>query len=222
MWQRATAALGLLITAPALGVAAAVIKRSDPGPVLYRAARAGVGGRPFLMYKLRTMRVGTDGRGSITAATDDRIFRAGRWLRRLKLDELPQLINIVRGDMAIVGPRPEAIDIVRDHYQSWMTETLDLPPGLTGPGSLHYIEQQRGLPADPAVATEFYARQVLPLKLCYELVFVRSRSVKYELRLIIRTLIDIAGDRDFARAARDIETTRALMILADVSESGVG
>jgi lipopolysaccharide/colanic/teichoic acid biosynthesis glycosyltransferase len=221
MWQRATAALGLLITAPALGVAAALIKRSDPGPVLYRAVRAGVAGRPFLMYKLRTMRVGTDWRGSITAVTDDRIFKAGRWLRRLKLDELPQLINIVKGDMAIVGPRPEAIDIVHDHYQPWMTETLQLPPGLTGPGSLHYMEQERGLPADPAAATDFYARRVLPIKLCYELVFVRSRSVEYEFRLIIRTLLDIVGVRDFARAARDRETTQALMIFADISGSGV-
>lgn len=216
LWQRVVAGFGLVAGSPVLAAAAVMIKKSDSGPVLYRAARAGVGGRPFLMYKLRTMRQHADTLGSITAAADARIFPVGRLLRKLKLDELPQLANVVTGDMALVGPRPEAMDIVNDHYRPWMMETLTVPPGITGPGSLHYIEQEKELPADPSEALRVYVETLLPRKLAYELVYVRSRSFRYELQLIGRTLLGVLGrPRDGDRIGR-IETTQALRILEEV------
>lgn len=219
-WQRIAAGIGLGFTAPLLGAAAIMIKAVDAGPVLYRATRAGVGGRPFVMLKLRTMRTGFGGQGSITGSDDQRILPAARLLRRLKIDELPQLINVVRGDMAIVGPRPEAIDIVRQHYQPWMMETLDVPPGITGPGSLHYAEQERQLPREAEEALPFYVSELLPEKLAYELVFVRSRSLGYELQLIMRTVCRIVGFQVDGRWGR-IEAEGAQMILAEVSRSEV-
>lgn len=215
LWQRVAAGIGLIVGSPALLVAAIMIKRSDPGPVVYRAARAGVGGHPFVMYKLRTMRQHTDIQGSITASGDSRIFPAGLLLRRLKLDELPQLANVVTGQMALVGPRPEAVDIVRDHYQPWMMETLTVPPGITGPGSLHYIEQEKELPADPTDALRIYVDSVLPRKLAYELVYVRSRSFGYELQLMARTLRGVLGQRSEVNPASRRETSEALRILRD-------
>lgn len=217
LWQRVIAGLGLIAGSPVLAGAAIVIKKSDPGPVLYRAARAGIGGRPFVMYKLRTMRQRTDSLGSITAAGDSRIFPAGRMLRKLKIDELPQLANVVSGEMALVGPRPEAVDIVNDHYRPWMMETLSVPPGITGPGSLHYIEQEGELPTDPSAALRVYVETLLPRKLAYELVYVRSRSVRYELQLIGRTLLGVAGRRAENDRVGRTETSRAMSILAEVT-----
>src|SRR2546422_2268160 len=109
------AAIALVATAPLLALAAVGIRRASPGAVLYRAERVGRGGRPFIMYKLRTMHARRRSDASvITGAEDPRVFPLGAWLRRLKIDELPQLLNVLRGEMAIVGPRPEDPAIVRD------------------------------------------------------------------------------------------------------------
>lgn len=215
-WQRIVAGLGLLASSPVLAASAVAIKRSDPGPVVYRAARAGVDGRPFVMYKLRTMRQNSEAAGSITASGDARIFPAGRLLRKLKLDEIPQLANVLSGDMSLVGPRPEAVDIVQHHYAPWMMETLTVPPGITGPGSLHYIEQEKELPSDPSAAVAVYVETLLPRKLAYELVYVRDRSLRYELQLIGRTLLGVLGWRSEDRASGRDETAKALRILDEV------
>lgn len=217
MWQRIVAGGGLIACAPMLGLAAIVIKASDPGPALHRAARAGIGGRPFTMYKLRTMRLDTESQGSITALGDSRIFWAGRLLRKLKLDELPQLANVVSGKMALVGPRPEAFDIVQDHYQPWMLETLEVPPGITSPGSLHYIDQERELPTEPDEALRVYVTSVLPRKLTFELVYVRSRSTRYDLQLITRTVLGVIARREIAPRTAEQEAGEAHRILDEVS-----
>lgn len=217
MWQRIAASAGLLVSSPVLAAAAILIRMSDGGPVLYRAPRAGVEARPFTMYKLRTMRLNADSQGSITASEDSRVFPVGRLLRRFKLDELPQLMNVINGDMALVGPRPEAIDIVENHYEQWMMETLSVPPGITGPGSLHYIKQEQDLPPDPDAALRVYVATLLPRKLAYELVYVRSRSLRYELQLIRRTLLRVL-DRHAIESPHDSrENLEALKILKEVS-----
>ena len=111
------AASALALTWPLILLGAIAIKATSPGPALYRAKRAGLGGRPFYMLKLRTMRLATDTPNrKITAPDDDRITPAGKWLRLFKLDELPQFWNVLRGDMSIVGPRPEDWDIVQHYY----------------------------------------------------------------------------------------------------------
>src|SRR5439155_20641515 len=139
------AGVGLLLAAPLLAIAAIGIRLADPGPVLYRARRMGRGGRPFTMYKLRTMLVDHGSPGSrVTAANDPRVFRFGRFLRASKLDEFPQLVNVLRGEMSIVGPRPEDPDIVLGHYTPIHRETLTVRPGLAGPGRLYHDTQREG------------------------------------------------------------------------------
>src|SRR2546429_6482941 len=128
--------LGLTLAAPLLAVAAIGIRLSSPGPVLYRARRVGRNGAGFTMYKLRTMHQREGAASAITGRNDPRVFPFGAWLRRTKIDELPQLFNVLRGDMSIVGPRPEDPRIVRDHFRPLHFETLRVRPGLASPGSL--------------------------------------------------------------------------------------
>lgn len=177
----------LLISLPLWFVAAGAIYAANPGPIFYCARRAGRGGIPFLMYKFRTMRVAAQQAGSaITAAADPRVFTVGKLLRVLKIDELPQLINVIRGDMSICGPRPEAVEIVEQYFRGWHWETLSVRPGLASPGSLfNYTHGDQFLQtADPQVA---YVNQLLPIKLALEWVYVKQVSWKYDLQIIVRT-----------------------------------
>jgi lipopolysaccharide/colanic/teichoic acid biosynthesis glycosyltransferase len=195
------AGLALIVSAPLLGLAAIGIKLTDPGggPVLYRARRVGYLGRQFTMYKLRTMRH-TDGGARITGADDARITRFGRFLRRTKIDELPQLFNVLRGDMAIVGPRPEDPAIVQHHYSSTDLETLGVRPGLASPGSIYqYVEGDRLLTdQDPEVG---YVAKLLKTKLALDRVYIRRASLRRDFAIIGRTLWTIgavaAGKRRF-------------------------
>ena len=124
-------AIGLVLLGPLMLLAAAVIRLSSPGPVFYVAKRAGLHGRAFGLLKFRTMQVGADRLGACTAQNDSRVFAAGRILRLFKIDELPQLINVLRGEMSIVGPRPEDWQIVHDCYTPEQRRVLEVVPGLT-------------------------------------------------------------------------------------------
>jgi lipopolysaccharide/colanic/teichoic acid biosynthesis glycosyltransferase len=198
-----------------LVVAALGIKLSDGGPILHRARRAGYAGAAFTMYKLRTMRL-TEGEGSrVTGGGDGRVFAWGRLLRRLKLDELPQLANVARGDMAIVGPRPEDITLVEREYDPWMRRTLEVLPGLTSPGSLDYYAAESELPADSATAERRYLRELLPRKLALDLVYVEHRSTLYDLQLVLRTAAALTG-LDLFPAVRRWEEQEAERILREV------
>ena len=196
------AAAGLLVAAPVLAVAALGIRLSSRGPVFYRARLAGRHGRLFTMLKLRTMHVTQGPRPSrITAEEDPRVFRFGRWLRRCKIDELPQLINVLRGDMSIVGPRPEHASIVREHYSLTHYETLSIRPGLTSPGTLYdYTHGEALIGAENP--ERHYVRRLLPMKLALDLVYVRNASWWYDTVLIARTVglivATAAGRRRFA------------------------
>lgn len=179
--------LGLIAVVPLLAVAAVGIRLAGPGSILYRAQRLGLHRRPFTLYKLRTMRVGQPYSSAITAKGDPRVFPFGAWLRRAKLDELPQLFNIVRGDMAIVGPRPEDPRMVERFYAPLHDETFLVLPGLTSPGSIYaYTHGEAQLDAsDPE---RCYAERLLPLKLALDLVYVRRASLRYDLALMGRTV----------------------------------
>lgn len=220
--QRAIAFLGLVATAPFLAVAAAVIRLTSPGPVVYRAARVGRGTVPFTMYKLRTMHLDSARLGSLTSGADPRIFPAGRWLRRLKLDEVPQLVNVARGEMAFVGPRPEAPDILEAHYRPWMFETLRVAPGITSPGSLVYFQEEALLPSEPQEAMRVYAEVLLPRKLARDLVLVRRYTTAYQLELVARTLLGIVGLDRLARRRQAQEEAQARAILVEVGEASAG
>ncbi len=210
--DRALAAAALVPAAPVCLAAALGIWLTDGRPVLYRSRRAGVHGREFTMFKFRTMR--TDPArtrtnatpataitgGAITAAGDARVFAFGGWLRRWKIDELPQLLNVLRGDMAIVGPRPEDPAIVDACYGPLARETLAVPPGLASPGSIYNFTHGEQLflqdastvgPSTTARAGHVsadaaYAQDLLPRKLALDLVYVRAASIGYDLRIVLR------------------------------------
>ncbi len=182
------AALGLTVTAPLLLMLALAIKLTSPGPVLYRARRAGRGGIPFNVLKLRTMTDGADRQGSITVGADARVTPLGRLLRRTKLDEVPQLWNILCGEMSLVGPRPESLNIVEEHFTTQHREVLSILPGLTCPGSLYYYVYQEHLrPPEGVGSEEFYVRELLDPKIAADLHYVRHRSLAYDARLIVET-----------------------------------
>jgi lipopolysaccharide/colanic/teichoic acid biosynthesis glycosyltransferase len=187
------AAFALVATAPLIAIAAIGIKLTDPGPVFYRARRLGYLGREFTMFKLRTMRHTITGAGPlITGASDHRITPFGRLLRRAKIDELPQLFNVLRGDMAIVGPRPEDPAIVRQHYSSTDLETLGVRPGLASPGSIYQFTAGERLltGADPEAS---YVDQLLKTKLALDRVYVRNASLRSDFAIIGRTLLTIGA-----------------------------
>lgn len=204
--------MALIGVTPVLVLAAIGIKLTSPGPMLYRAQRVGHYHRNFVMFKLRTMHVGL-GESRISGGRDPRVFPLGRVLRRLKIDELPQLANVVRGDMALVGPRPEDPDIVSDHYEPFMLETLDVLPGLTSPGSLSYYAAERNLPDDPIKAQEQYVVSLLPRKIAMDLVYVRNRSWRYDLELLVRTLAALVGVRSLFETRVAWEQAEAARLL---------
>lgn len=184
--QRAVALGGLILVAPLLLVLAALIKTGSSGPAIYRARRMGMGGRPITIHKLRTMRWRPDeSQPAITTAADPRVTRVGRWLRRTRLDELPQLWDVVTGDMALVGPRPESPEFVDIASSDWRT-VLSVRPGITGPSQLRFHDEARSL--TDGDADESYRATVLPEKLRSDLAYVSSRSVRGDLAVLARTV----------------------------------
>ena len=205
--------LALVVLAPAMALAAIGIRLSSPGPVFYKAVRAGRDGRPFVMYKMRTMHHRRRSDDSlITAERDPRVFPFGAWLRRSKLDELPQIFNVLRGEMAVVGPRPEDPSIVDRYYTAAQWETLKVAPGLTSPGALYSTThgEQRLSAVDPE---RDYVQRVLPVKLALDRVYVRHASVGYDLALIIRTIFVVTGRALGRRLFRDPPEMREALSL---------
>lgn len=202
------AGLGLILSSPLWLFAAIGISLVSPGPVFYYATRIGRGGIPFRMAKFRTMTVGTAGQSEITAPGDSRVFPLGRLIRLLKIDELPQLINILRGEMSIVGPRPESDLIVAAHYTAWMRETLDVAPGLTSVGAVFGYSYGDML-IDPARPEESYVERMLPAKLALERAYLERASFLGDLAAILRTALAILAvpfGRSVLPAATDVRT----------------
>lgn len=177
------AMLLLVILSPLIAVLAVLVRMSSRGPILHRAARVGRAGVTFTIYKLRTMR--TEPGPGITAREDPRITPLGRMLRASHLDELPQLLNIVRGDMSLVGPRPEDPRFVA-LYTPAQRAVLAVRPGLTGLAQLAHADEERRLPADDPEGA--YVRDVLPEKLAIDLAYVRQRSFLGDLGILLRTI----------------------------------
>lgn len=186
-FDRSFALIALLVSLPLLIVATIGIFLTSPGPIFYKAHRVGKGGRCFSMFKFRTMHLNSHLYSAITSPSDNRIFAFGGWLRRFKIDEIPQFWNILIGDMSVVGPRPEDPFIVERDYNSWMQETLLVLPGLTGPGSLYgYIYGDYLLEkADPEGS---YFRNLLTPKLALERAYLQRASFTSDLVYIFLTL----------------------------------
>jgi lipopolysaccharide/colanic/teichoic acid biosynthesis glycosyltransferase len=185
------AGLGLLATLPLFPAAALGIWLSSPGPIFYRARRVGRGGASFTMYKFRTMRHRPQAAGpAITATRDPRVFAFGSFLRASKLDELPQLFNVLKGDMSIVGPRPEDPEIVARHYGPAERASLSVRPGLTSPGAL-FAYTHGHLYLDDHAPEASYVQRFLTLKVGLDAVYARHASLGYDLRVIGRTACTI-------------------------------
>ena len=185
----AAAAGSMVVLSPLLLLIALAVRLTSKGPAIYRAKRAGLRGAPFDVLKFRSMAPGADRQGVITVGADDRVTPLGRLLRRTKLDELPQLWNILRGEMSVVGPRPESLSIVEDHYTSEHRQALSIRPGLTCTGNLYYYVYQEHLRPPPGVGPEeFYVAELLDDKLAADLHYVHHRTLAYDLRLIAQTL----------------------------------
>ncbi|RRR78418.1 MAG: sugar transferase [Candidatus Viridilinea halotolerans] len=180
------AGVGLFLFTPLLAVVAIAIRFSDGGPVLYRAKRVGRYGTHFGLYKFRTMVPNAAQRGpGITTNGDARITPLGRWLRRTKLDELPQLLNVLRGEMSLVGPRPEDPRYVA-HYQPTQSSILAYRPGITSAASLAYRHEEQMLAG--ADWEQHYVHEIMPVKIALDLDYMTKRSVVTDCILIVRTI----------------------------------
>ena len=178
---------GLVVLFPVLLLISLVIKLDSPGPVFYRGERIGRFGRPFRMFKFRTMCMDAEQRGGSSTAEDDpRLTRAGIFLRRYKLDELPQLINVLSGDMSLVGPRPQVRWAV-DLYTAEERELLSVRPGITDYASLRFRNEGEILKGaeDPDAA---YLELIAPEKIRLGLEYVRNQSFLGDLKLIAATV----------------------------------
>jgi lipopolysaccharide/colanic/teichoic acid biosynthesis glycosyltransferase len=189
----AVASAALAMTAIPLGVAALVIKLSSDGPVLYRQVRIGRGGRPFEFYKLRTMTMTVADGPQVTATGDTRVTAIGQLLRRLKVDELPQLWNVLSGDMAIIGPRPEVPRFVA-RYTHAQRAILAAQPGLASAAQLAFAGEADML-RDVPDAEDAYVRYLMPAKIQLDLEYERTRTFGSDCRLMVEITLLIFGKR---------------------------
>ena len=182
----AVAVIGLLVTSPIVLAAAIAVKLGSPGPVFYSGTRVGRDGKVFDIHKVRSMRVGAAAAGpAITAEGDSRVTSAGRFLRRTKIDEIPQLWNVLKGDMSLVGPRPEHPDYV-SHFTTEQRRLLSVRPGMTGPAALAFHDEEDQLRGDDPVGT--YLNDLLPQKLAIELQYLGRATFWSDLRIIFKTV----------------------------------
>jgi len=194
--------LGLVLLSPLLLLLALWIKLDSAGPVLHEGQRVGQDGRPFHMYKFRTMVEGAEQRGpAVTYRDDPRITRAGRFLRRTKLDELPQLLNVAKGEMSLVGPRPEDPSYV-ELYTPEQRQVLSVKPGITGPTQLEYRDEASMLHGESV--DEEYVSRILPEKLKLDLEYVRTRSLMLDLKILWQTATTLfLGDQGNTAGCQD-------------------
>lgn len=182
------ASIGLVLFSPLFLILAVLIKLDSSGPVLFRQERIGRKFIPFFIYKFRTMAAGRANEGlCITSRNDSRITRAGRWLRATKLDELPQLLNVLIGDMSLVGPRPEVrqyVELFRSEYE----QLLSIRPGMTDLASLKYREEGDFLAQAEDPESEYVTR-ILPDKIELGNMYLRRASLLFDLSLILKTLL---------------------------------
>jgi lipopolysaccharide/colanic/teichoic acid biosynthesis glycosyltransferase len=178
----------LIVFSPVFLVAAILIKLDSSGPIFYKAKRIGKDGKPFTIYKFRTMVANAAEIGpALTYNQDPRITRVGRFLRRTHIDEWPQFLNILKGEMSFVGPRPEAPIYVK-HYTPQQREVLKVKPGMTGLAQVKYMMDEASM-LDAANLDEVYLSEILPRKLELDLQYIQNRSLLLDLKLLIQTVL---------------------------------
>ena len=182
-------AFGLLVLLPVLAVIAIIIKIDSRGPIFFRQERVGLRGRPFRIFKFRSMKVGAERAGTaLTVRADTRITRVGLFLRRTKLDELPQFINVLAGDMSIVGPRPEVPEFMKFYTPTQRAIILSLRPGITDYAAILFRDESSLLDGrrDPI---EVYRREITPVKFSYYERYSGEVGLLNDLRIILATIL---------------------------------
>lgn len=185
--------IGLILLSPLFVILAIWIKCDSIGPVFYKQVRVGRNNMDFQLFKFRSMRVGSDKKGLITVGGyDPRITRSGYYIRKYKLDEFPQLINVFKGDMSLVGPRPEVRKYV-DMYTEEQMHVLDVRPGITDLASIRYRNENELLERvnDP---DKYYVEVIMPDKLRINLEYVARHSFTFDIRLIFQTFRAIVSE----------------------------
>ena len=181
------ATTGLLLLSPLLLIGAILAKLQSKGPFFYKATRVGRGGILFEMYKFRTMVANADSiGGSLTTYKDTRVTRIGRFLRWTKLDELPNLINVIKGEMSLIGPRPEAPVYVK-YYTETQRQVLQVKPGMTGPSQLANRDEEEKLKGQQD-AEHFYITELMPKKLDLDLHYVATQRITSDIGWLLKTL----------------------------------
>ncbi len=183
-------ATGLLLLLPLLLILALLVRLTSNGPALFRQQRVGLGGKPFTMLKFRSMTVRDDAqKGSFDAGDDTRVTRIGRFLRKTKLDELPQLWNVMKGDMSIVGPRPEVPKWTEVYPKRW-EKVLQVRPGITDPASIEFRNEEELLAAsDDPEAT--YRNTILPRKLELYEQYIADNTAWTDASILLRTMLAV-------------------------------
>jgi len=191
-WKRSTdlamVSAALLFLGPLLLVVALLIKVSSRGPVFYVAPRMGWRGMPFGQLKFRTMHVGADRQGAFTTKQDSRVFSVGKWLRLFKIDELPQIFNILRGEMSVVGPRPEDVATVQECYTVAQKKVLEAVPGLTGLVQVRFFPELSIIDPGGMDPQEHYKQVILPIRLEMDREYIERRSFWFDASLIAQTI----------------------------------
>lgn len=182
---------GLLLLSPMLVLIALLIKRDSPGPVFFRQERIGLHGTPFRIHKFRTMTVAPPGNAmQITVGQDARITKIGAFLRHYKIDELPQLIDVLQGTMSLVGPRPEVPKYVAMYPEPTKSIVLSVRPGITDLASIEYRSESEllGKSSNPE---QTYIEEVMPAKLAYCVRYVQQQSLWLDIQIIARTFFAV-------------------------------
>jgi len=181
--------IGLWFLALITPFVALAITIDSKGPIFYRGVRVGKDGRLFKIFKFRTMIAGADRCGpKLTYRNDPRITHVGTVLRRLKIDELPQLINVFVGHMSLVGPRPEDPQYV-SHYTAGQRAILSVKPGITGPAQIHYVDIESHM--DPSKFDEQYIDEIIPEKFRFNILYIQNRSLALDLKILWRTFLSL-------------------------------
>ncbi len=183
--------VAIVLLSPVMVAVAVLIKMTSPGPILYCGLRAGRGGRNFHILKFRTMVVDADKKGGPSTALDDpRLTRVGKVLRKYKLDELPQFLNVLGGSMSLVGPRPQVLSYT-SKYQGEERLILNMRPGITDLASLYFSDMDQILGTGDVDAK--YAREIEPMKNVLRLQYVKDASLVLDLRILIETAFKLVG-----------------------------
>lgn len=183
--------VGLLILSPFLLIVYLLIRLESKGGGFYTQTRIGKAGKPFQLYKFRSMRIGSDKKGLITVGEkDSRITKMGYFVRRYKIDELPQLWNVLKGDMSLVGPRPE-VKKYTDMYNDEQKKVLSIKPGITDWASIKYVDENRIL-GEAENPDETYVKVIMPSKIALNMIYINNHTLKEYFKIIFATLSNIA------------------------------